>query len=378
MASSVASRFPILTLGTLLFLFPCGLRAQEEVIPIIQGEVRAGDEALGGAMVVLHQVSSDLSGEIDSIQAGPDGTFRLRLPRVPAHGANSEVFFASVRYQGLLYFGRAITDPIQLDSLYLIQAFDTLSVPQGGAALPLSARNLFLDKVQDGWQATDFFQLRNASDRTLFSPDEGVTWQYPLPPSAQDLEMGQADMAADALRFEGGSLVVYGPIPPGERAFLVRYRILEEDFSIPMPGKTEQMEVLVRQPGPQVEFQGLVRAAPVELEAGNTFSRFEGADMEDAEVQAKVLDGPFHFRAEWLALILAGLLGGAGVFAFRARGTVEKKEVRPVVTPGRSQLILSIAELDEEFRRSGNEDDEARAGYLARRKKLLEKLEGLS
>lgn len=366
-------------LGILLLSGARSLRGQEEIVPVIRGEVRSGEHPLPGVMVVLHQVSSEASGEIDSIRAGPDGTFQLKLPRVPDHAVDAEIFFASVRHGGLLYFGTAITGPAQLDSLYLIQAYDTVSVPPGGAALTLSARNLFLDKVAEGWQATDFFQVRNEGDRTLFSPDEGVIWQYPLPPSAQEFQVGQADLAPDALRFQEGSLAVYAPIPPGERSFLVRYRIPQEDLTIPLPGSTEQMEVLVRQPGPEVEFPPLAPAAPVELDAGNVFSRFEGVNLENSEVQGRVLSGSFRFRAEWLALILAALLGGMGVFAFRAGGSGMRQDPRRVVTEGRREnLILAVAKLDEEYRRAAEENPQAHATYLAERKKLLAQLKRLS
>jgi hypothetical protein len=354
------------------------LRGQEEVNPVIRGEVRSGADPLPGALVVLHRVSSEMSGEIDSIQAGPDGSFRLALPRVPDHGVDTDVFFASVRHGGLLYFGAAITDPTQLDSLYLIQAYDTVSVSPGGAILPLSARNLFLDKVEDGWQATDFFQVRNDGDRTLFSPEEGVIWQYPLPASARDFEVGQADLAPDALRFQNGGLAVFAPIPPGERFFLVRYRIPREDFTIPLPGSTEQMEVLVRQPGPRVEFPPLASAPPVELEAGNVFSRFQGVGLVDAVVEGRVLADSFQFRAEWLALLLGALLGAVGVFAFRYGGRGAGEELGGGGGEERNALILAVAKLDEAYRRTGDEGRQARARYEARRKKLLKRLQRLS
>lgn len=381
--SSVAVRTPGLflgpLLGLLLFSGAQDLRGQEVVVPVIRGEVRSGEAPLPGIMVVLHQVSSEASGEIDSIQAGPDGTFQLTLPRMPDHAVDAEVFFASVRHGGLLYFGTAITNPAQLDSLYLIQAYDTLSVPPGGATLALSARNLFLDKVAEGWQATDFFQVRNDGDRTLFSPDEGIVWQYPLPESARDFEVGQADLAPDALRLQGGSLAVYAPIPPGERSFLVRYRIPQEDLTIPLPGSTDLMDVLVRRPGPEVEFPPLTPAAPVELEAGNVFSRFEGVNLEDSEVRGRVLSSSFHFRAEWLALILTALLGGMGVFAFRAGGSGRQRGPGSEVAEARrSDLILAVAELDEEFRRAGDGSPQARAHYMAERKRLLAQLKRFS
>jgi hypothetical protein len=354
---------------------PYSLGAQEEVIPIIRGEVLAGSDPLPGAMVVLHEVSSEVSGEIDSIQAGADGTFELTLPRVPAHGVRSEVYFASVRHKGLLYFGIAITDPAQLDSLYVIQAFDTLSVAPGGATLPLTARTIFLDKVEGGWEATDFIQVRQEMDRTLFSPVDGVTWRYPLPPGAEEFEVGQSDLAPDAVLFQEGNLEFFAPIPPGERFFLVRYRLPHEEFTVPLPGPTDQMEILVREPGPEVEVPPLTRTAPVELEPGNVFKRYEGLNLIDAEIAGTVVEEPLQFRAEWVGLLVAAVLGGLGVFAFRLRrpqagGGTPLDEPRE-----RPEVLMAIARLDEAFEEEKDKGPDALARYSARRRELLRELE---
>jgi hypothetical protein len=260
----------------------------------------------------------------------------------------------------------------------LIQAYDTLSVPPGGATLPVSVRNLFLDKLEEGWQATDFFQLRQDGDRTLYSPEEGVVWRYPLPPEAQDFEVGQADLAPDAVRFQGGDFALYAPIPPGDRFFLVRYRIPLDDFTIPMPGRTAEMEVLVRTPGPNAEFPPLVPSTPLELEPGNVFKRYSATNLTDTRVEARVMAGPFRFRAEWLGLVLAAVLGGAGVFAYRIRRPLEGGTAGPRPPTGRKALILAIAQLDEAFDEGEGHTQEDRAEYLARRRALVERLKRLS
>lgn len=364
--------------SVLLFSFQ-GLQAQQEVDPLIHGEVRAADEPLPDVMVVLHQVSSEFSGEIDSIQAGPRGEFTLRLPRLPDHGVSSEVYFASVRYRGLLYFGPAITGPAQLDSLYLIQAYDTLSVPEGGAKIPVAQRSLFLDKTQGGgWQATDVFQLIQEEERTLFSPEEGVVWSYPLPTGAQDFQVGQSEMAPDATRFTEGRMELYSPIPPGERFYLIRYTIPDDEFTLPLPGTTRRLEVMVREPGPDVDFPPLTPGMPVELEPGNVFRRFEGMNLEDAEIRAQVRPDAFELPAAWLGVILAGLLGGAGVYAYRRQKTRLAPEEKPEEEPRRREdLLLAVAELDESFRAGGDQSEKERRRYEARRKELLDRLTGL-
>jgi len=378
--SALFPRWPLGLSPLFLLLLAPPLRAQEEVIPIVHGEVREGENPLPDVLVTLHQVSAEMSGEIDSVRAGPDRTFQLRLPRVPAHGERSDVYFASVRHKDILYFGSAIISPAQLDSLYVIQTYDTISVPPGGATLPIAVRTLFLTKVQEGWNATDFFQLQQEEDRTLYSPEEGITWHYPLPPEGTDFQVGQGDMGEDAIRFQNGEVQLFAPIPPGDRFLLLNYRIPEDDFSVPLPGETGRMEVLVRTPGPEADFEPLTASTPVQMDPGNVFDRWVGENLEDVEIQATVQAAPFQFRAEWLGLILAALLGGAGVFAFRSRRMQEEEELVAVTPekPSREELILSIAQLDEAFQASQDTSEEARERYQARRKDLLTQLNSLS
>ena len=361
------------------FLFPAQACAQQEEVAVLRGEVRVADLPLSDGFVVLHQVSAESSGEVDSVRVGPDGSFQIRLPHVPDHTSRPEIFFASVQYRGLLYFGEALTEAAQLEGVYLIQAYDTLSVPSGGAPIPLSARNLFLEKTEDGWAATDVFELSNEGDRTLYSPEEQVVWAYPLPASATDFQVGQADMAPDAIRFAGGRLEVYSPIPPGERYLMVRYRLPQNDFVVPMPGRTDRMEILVREPAPGAEFQPLALMSPVEAEAGNAFRRYAGENLSDTEVRGRIASEPWHLPAEWLGLIMAGLLGVAGVVGYRRRDAAPPGEAVPSRERARERLLLTIAQLDEEFQgRAADGATSAGKKYAARRKELLSKLKRLS
>ncbi len=353
------------------------LGAQEEVTPVLEGQVRAGDDPLPDVWVVLHRVSRDFSGEVDSVRTRGDGSFRMELPRLPDHGVSSEVFFASVRYRNLLYFGPALTSPTQLDSLYLVQAYDTLSVPPGGAPLPVSHRTLFLSKTSQGWDVTDVFQLSQDEGRTLFSPEEGMVWSYPLPAEATGFEVGQSDLVPEDTRFQDGFIRVFSPIPPGERIYLFRYSIPSEEFAVPLGPPIRQMEVLMPESVPEMEVLPLTRGMPVEMQPGEVFRRFEGTNLQDGAVELRLLPQAFRISAEWMGILLATLLGGFGVFAYRLRSRDTTAPTREGMGQGREKLLLAIAELDEAFQRKGDPSPGERQAYQSSRRNLLARLKDL-
>lgn len=357
---------------------PLPVSGQEEVTAILRGEARLGDALLRSGVVVLHQVSAEAAGEIDSVTVQSDGSFSFRLPHVPDHASRPEIFFASLRYSGLHYFGPAITDAVQLDSLYLIQAYDTASVQPGGADLPLAARNLYLEPAEGGWLATDVFLVLNEGDRTLYSPEDGVVWKYPLPESIADFELGQGEMAPDAVRYTEGLLEVYSPLPPGERNLMVRYRITSRDFVLPMPGRTDEMEILLPEPAPEAGFPPLILAAPMEMGPGNTFRRYTGRNLLDLEIASDFEAPPVTFPGEAIALLMAAVLGAAGVFGYRRRSGKGAPPGSGGEGARREDLLLAIARLDEDFQALGDPSPEARSTYEARRRELLARLKRLS
>jgi hypothetical protein len=226
--------------------------------------------------------------------------------------------------------------------------------------------------------ATDVFELRLDGDRTLYSPEGGVVWAYPLPTSATDFEVGQADMAPDALRFAGGRLEVYSPLPPGERFLMVRYRIADADFVLPLPGRTDRLEVLVREPAPAVEFPPLSLASPMQMSEADVFRRYAGEGFQDTEIRAEMAPEPWSIPAEGVGLLVAAILGGAGVFGYRRRTQLRQKESAPVPGGDRDALLLAIASLDEAFQAKAGTSPGARERYQKERAELLSRLRGLS
>jgi hypothetical protein len=358
------------------------LRAQETAVAELRGQVLVNETPASGSVVVLHRVGPDASGPIDSVRTGAQGSFRFRLPGVP-DPATEEVWFASVAREGVNYFGPLIATAAQLDSLYVVRAYDTAPAPAGGAALEIAARYILLEEVPNaGWTATDLIHVRQTGERTLVAAPGGATFVYPLPEGATDLEIGGNQMTPDAATLAGGSLRVSSAIPPGEREFVVRYRLPDPFLRLTLPGRTGEIELLVKEPAPPLEVEGLEGAQPVEMEPGVTYRRFAGANVADLALVVREGEGAPLVPTRWLAVGLALLLASAALYGVLrphpqvAGAAAAPAPARAVVTPfeRRQRLLLEVARLDEAHAAGRVPDADE---WAARRRALLERVREL-
>ena len=309
---------------TLPLLWPLGLHAQDPGLQL-RGQVLVGDSALTEGTVVLHQVTSEEQGELDSMTVARDGSFTFRLP-APPEGAADRFYFASIRHHGILYFGSALADVAQLDSIYRIQAYDTAMVAPTGREIRILARNIFFEPNGEEWRVTDIFQLQNEEGRTLVASDGGRVWSYPLPEGARDFSSGQDGFSLDGTSFEDGSVSVRAAIAPGERVFVFRYTVDEPFGAVPTPGNTEAFDLLVREPSPRVGVEGLEMVGRVEVEAGSTYRRFSAQNVGPERVRVVEVKVPGDLPVEWITVLIALVLAAAALFVTRG--------VRAPVTAG--------------------------------------------
>ena len=357
------------------------IHAQELAEAVLTGRALLSGEPVAGATVTLHRVAADSAGELSTTTSGPDGSFTLPLPHVPDPGNRSEIFFASVRHWGILYFGSPISQAAQLDSPYLIQVYDTTAAPVGGADLTIRVRNVFIEPMEGAWRTTDLFQLANDSDRTLVAREGDVTWSHPLPVGARDLELGQGDLAPEQIVLGDETVQVTAPMPPGERLVVLRYTLDVLETTVPMPGRTERVELLIREPAPPLDVVGLTGLPPVELEEGSAYRRFVGDSLQGVTARLVEVDPPTTVSLGWVAVIMALILAGTGVLAFKGSRVPASEMTHAAVTepsPGsedmepRRKLVLEIARLDEAS--ADEADPSRRASYLQRRDELLARL----
>lgn len=360
-----------------LFLSAPPAVAQELARPVLHGRVLRGDSILREGRVVVHHVSSESQGQIDSTRIRRDGTFSIALPSVP-DSTHREVYFASVRHDGILYFGPALARPIQLDSTYEIHTWDTATAPPRGATLTVEVRNLFLEQDSLGrWQVTDLFQVRNDGKRTLVAAPDGLVWRYPLATGARDAEVGPGgDVASDAVAFENGDLIIRAPLSPGQRLFVARYYVPDPFLDLSLPGITEHFDILLREPAPPIDAPGFTTLDRIELEPGTTYRRYAATQVRDGSVKLTKGSPPRQPPVGWYAVVLALILAGVGLWGFR------KGAARGLPRPARSAdtrhaLLVEIAMFDDAFGARVGPSVEERKAYEARRKELLRRLRTL-
>lgn len=349
----------------------------------MHGKVYVGDKPLTHGKVVLHHLSPKHQGPVDSMRLGRDGVFNFWLPTVPDSAAG-DLYFAAIEHDGVLYFGNPIALPIQLDSLYVIHTYDTTMVAPEGVSLPIQARNVFVEKdsASQGWRVTDLIEVVNQGKRTLTARHDGVVWRYPLPAQGSDFSVGQTGFSLAAATFHHDTVVVRAPLPPGPRIFVFRYNVSNPFMTIPMPGVTTTMEMLVQEPAPPIAISGLQTETDVELQAGANYRHFLGHNLHDAVVVMKRGHAPRLPPVRWLAVALALVLTGFGLKAFYgskrapAGPAVPVDEEKSGHVQDRNTLIMEIARLDEDFESLEDPTEEQRAAYAARRTELLARLRG--
>ena len=345
-------------------LFPSS--AQQDP-PILDGIVFEGDSPLDAGTVVLHRVSPEGSGEVDTATVGPGGGFQFLLPAVPDADIQGDIFFASVDFEGVLYFGSAITALEQLDSLYVIRVFEAEEVPPEGVSLPVDVRTLFIEFAGNEWVATDLFAIDNRGTRTFVAQEGGVVWSYPLPLGATEPELWEGDLPPDAVTFEGGRVLVSAPLPPGDRLLMIRYRLANLGSTIPAPGRTEVFELLVKEPFPPLRVEGLEPVDVVALGPGTSYRRYGASELVDVILTLVETEDRGPPPLEWLALLATVMLAAGGFLAYaRPR---RRALAGPDPGLGREALILEVARIDDALAAAAEPD--ARSKILERRAALL-------
>ena len=332
------------------------------------GRVLTADSSyVRGARVVLHRVSQDKQGPIDSTLSDRQGRFQLTFR--PDSGA---FYLLSAQHAGIEYFSQPVpTNPQRADTGIRIVVYDT----SGTVPISLEARHVVVTRPrEDGSRGVlDLMVLRNDSRLTRVASDTmRPTWTAPLPTGSIGLDVSESDFSREALGRKGDSVIVVAPFAPGEKQLTVQYLIPSDRTVVELPFQRSgaSINVLAEETGVRVSGSG-VALADSQLLQGRSFRRWTGVAQSGAVVRI-ALPG-VNRTPTWLlgalvaTLTLALMVAGWRLLSVRRRTT-------PVPIPG--ELIDAIAALDVRY--AGRQEEtpaEEWSAYVAERARMKALLE---
>ena len=362
-------------------LQPRDLRAQSELPPAtgtpgVAGEMRTvtgrvlsgSSEAplpIANHIVVLHRISADSSGPVDSVNTSTNGTYRFRYK---LDGPRS-MYIVSSRYAGVAYFTTPLRDAAVTSPDADITVYDTTS-----AIFPLSvrARHVVVAPAEAGVRrVVDVLEIANDSNRTLVAGASGATWRLALPRDARDPGSSGGDLPPEAFRFAGGAAELVVPIQPGSRQVVLTYAIPDRgSTSIPIVDATGTLEVLVEGPAARVNGAGLAAEEPVTLE-GRTFQRFTASPVSAGTAFTVGAAGGAG-NARRVALLAIALVAVALGIVIARRAPAPGPTV--IARSPAESLAREIAALDHVYAEPARHEGSAGDYYRQRRASLFERL----
>lgn len=338
----------------------------------------SGEQPLSGQFVVLHRISSDSAGPVDSVRTGRDGRYVFSYRAA----ADRPMYIVSTRYSGIAYFTPPLTAAVVRGDSATVMVYDTSSA---GEPLVARGRHFIVSppEASGSRRVVDVFEVANESPLTrVAGSNPHGTWRVQLPDGATNPQVGQGDIPPDAVRFAQGSATIFSPFSPGIRQVVLTYELPPSagDVALPFDQPVSTLEVLVEGGGAQAS--GPVQPQEGVALEGRQFDRFLGQDVpRGAVVRLTLPGGRADFsRLRTLALVaLAGLALTLGiVHGRRGRGAADgtaSAEGPATEEPSETHaLARAIAALDDAHEGRDGPSPEEVAAYAQRRAALKAQL----
>lgn len=266
--------------------------------------------------VTLHRVGSGNAGPVDSVLTDQNGRYSIPFRR---QVGSQDIYFSAALHNGIAYFSA----PIGMGDSEGTEGYDLIVFDTTSRKLPIYSRGRHLvitSPDERGMRrVTEVFELANDSLFTVVASGDEISdavWSTPLLPGAQNPELIEGDLSAQAVKFTDGRLYVYAPIAPGLKQVAYFYEVSSEAFPVSMPieSPTEVFEVLVEDASAMVTGTRLQQVAPVVLE-GAQFTRYLGSDLPVNSVYRIDLPARQERIAPWAMVAVTVVIGGGMVAA---------------------------------------------------------------
>lgn len=321
-----------------------------------------------GALVILHRVSPDAQGAIDSVRADAAGRFEFRFT---ADSVGS--YLVSARWLAIEYFAPPLLAGGNDRAIRLLVA-DTSSV----TPVAVTARHVVVSgPAPDGTRTVvDLLVLANTGVMTRVGRDSAApSWRFLLPPFAANLRVADSDFAATAFDQHGDTLLLFAPIPPGERQLFLDYQVTPgtRRLLIPIDAPLAAVNILA-------EEVLRIRDATEQSDTTVNGRRFHRWTRSFQRAGALELSLPGSSTAPWTLPALIGVVGSmlvvVTVVALRRRGDRTTAPAFASTPAHADALLAAVVALDARFHGGPNGSTPAAwADYVAERARLKSELD---
>lgn len=299
-----------------------GARAPDQAPPdTLRGVVvsRPDSVPVAGARVVLHRVTPDTGLAVDSVRSGTDGRFAFVLRR-----RSEDVFLASVRHQGVLYFGPAVHGP-ELPDDYRV-AVSPSREARAEERPAVARRTLVVSAEGDRLRMLDAVDVTGTGDTTLVGRGgEGAAWWWRivLPRGVQDVRVLPGGVAPEEVELSAGEARVSAAVPAGGQRLLLGYEAGSGEAVTLAPDQSvERFDLVVRGDDPAVTVEGLGEGRSSRIAEG-TVGRYSARGLGAGDTIRVTLarsGGGEGTIAAWIAAGVGSLLAIGAVLAWRRIG----------------------------------------------------------
>lgn len=297
----------------------------------VSGRVLRGGRdtsALAHVWVVLHKVTRDGGGPIDSVRSDARGRYRIAL-RDPD---STSVYVVSAWYDSLAYFSL----PLNVIGRPAVHVEDIVAFTTSENGPPIRLARRLVTAAAAGEDGTreilEILELENTGLTTRITRDTLVpTWAGRIPERVAQFRGGQGDISPEAMEYRNDSIYVLGPIPPGDpKQLSYAYSLAAgtRTLVIPIDQPTTELNLLVEDTAAAVVAPTLESLGVQAIEQ-RYFAAYRAGPLAPGDrVEIRLPSRGFGAQAllPYVIAILAGGMIVALVWALRKRPSVVSRQ----------------------------------------------------
>ena len=287
--------------------------------------------ALANAPVVLHRITRTGGGPVDSTRTTARGRYRFELRRADID--TTGIYLVSVWFDSLAYFSL----PLNLSDRSAAHVEDIVAYPTTSNAPPIRLERRLATIASAGTEGTrevlEILELENTGTTTRITKDTLFpTWAGRIPDGVGQERGGQGDISPEAMRFRHDSVIILGPIPPGEvkqLSYAYTLRAGVRTLVIPIDQVTENLNLLLEDTAAIVSAPRIEALGVQALEQRHYAAYRAGPLMPDDRVEIQLPSTGFRAQTllPYVIAILAGGMVIALIWALRKRPSAVSRQL---------------------------------------------------